>query len=236
MNYTNEEKYKTNSNIEMLLINFLPNKMELASKLLEQIAYNTISKIEEHILIVLDKSKHEEHLSQPLQTNNEQFKIAITFLTAYNGIFNITNKNNKFYFTTSISDIEPGFIIIPPRAYELESLDDEIKRIGIIDGHFTEPNYPFKIKPNFSTFGSINEISDGIGRQIDFYPDDSIRDLLGFKPKTLNKEFNLSDHPVDNLSFDDIFLECIIAQCMIFKAKRNGLFHKFTMDVDLGYK
>ena len=70
--------------------------MELPSKVLEQIAFNTRSKIEEHILIVMDKSTHEEHLSQPLQTKNKQFKIAVTFLSAYNGILNVTNRNNNF--------------------------------------------------------------------------------------------------------------------------------------------
>ena len=95
--------------------------MELPSKLLEQIAFNTRPKIEEHMLIVMDKSTHEEHLSQPLQTNNKQFKIAVTFLTGYNGIFNISDKNNKFYFAKSFMD-EAGFIqiIIPPGAYEIE--------------------------------------------------------------------------------------------------------------------
>ena len=78
--------------------------MELPSKLLEQIAFNTRPKIEEHILIVMEKSTHEEHLSQPLQTNNKQFKRAVTFLTAYNGIFNVTSKNNKYYFSKSIID------------------------------------------------------------------------------------------------------------------------------------
>ena len=77
--------------------------MELPSKLLEQIAYNTRPKNEEHMLIIMDKSTHEEHLFQPLQTNNKQFRIAITFLTGYNGIFNITSKN-KFYFTKSVTD------------------------------------------------------------------------------------------------------------------------------------
>ena len=65
--------------MEMLVTNFLPNKMELPNKLLEQIAFNTRSKIEEHILIVMDNSTHEEHLSQPLQTNNKQFKKAVDF-------------------------------------------------------------------------------------------------------------------------------------------------------------
>ena len=43
--------------------------MELPSKLLKQMAFITRPKIEEHILIVMDKSSHEERLSQPLQTN-----------------------------------------------------------------------------------------------------------------------------------------------------------------------
>ena len=67
--------------------------MELPSKILGQTAYNTRSGIEEHMLIVMDKSTHEEHLSQPLQTNNKQFKIAVSFLSWYNGVFNVTDKN-----------------------------------------------------------------------------------------------------------------------------------------------
>ena len=56
--------------------------MELPSKILEQIPFNTRSRIEEHILIVMDKSIHEEHLSQPLQTNNKLFKLAVTFFNS----------------------------------------------------------------------------------------------------------------------------------------------------------
>ena len=52
-----------------------------ASKLLEQITYNTRSEIEEHMLIVMNKSTHEEHLSQALQANNKKPKIAVNFLT-----------------------------------------------------------------------------------------------------------------------------------------------------------
>ena len=85
--------------------------MELSSKILEEIAFNTRAKIQENFLVVVDKSTHEEHLSQPLQTNNNQFKTAVTFLTGYNGLFNVTDKNNKFYFAKSISD-DDGFIQI----------------------------------------------------------------------------------------------------------------------------
>ena len=209
--------------------------MELPSKLLEQIVFNTRPKIEEHVLIVMEKSSHEEHLSQPLQTNNKQFQIAITFLTGYNGIFNVTNANNKFYFTKSITDDDHIIITIPPGAYEIESLNNEIKRIIIDQEHYTEANYPINIKPNFSTLGSIIEISTQ-GPIITFVPDDSIGDLLGFNKTTTFEEYNLSPNPVDILSFDNIFLECNIAQGMIFRGKRSGIIHNFTMDVDPGYK
>ena len=210
--------------------------MELPSKLLEQIVFNTRPKIEEHMLVIMDKSTHEEHLSQPLQTNNKQFKIAVTFLSAYNGIFNVTNENNKFYFTKSITDDNHYIMItIPPGAYEIESLNDEIKRIIINDAHFTEANYPFIIKPNFSTLGSIIEISNEESA-ISFKASGSIGSLLGFNKRTIYDEYNLSDNPVDILSFDNIFIETDIAQGMIFKGKRTGIIHNFTMDVDPGYK
>ena len=76
--------------------------MELPSKKLKQISYNTRPKIEEHISIVMDKSTHEEHLSQPLQTHNKQFETATNFLTGYNGFLNVTNSNNKFFFAKTI--------------------------------------------------------------------------------------------------------------------------------------
>ena len=207
----------------------------LPSKLLEQIVYNTKPKIEEHILIVLNKSTHEEHLFQPLQTNNKQFKIAVTFLSAYNGIFNVTDKNNKFYFKKNLVEEDFTQIRIPKGAYEIESLNDEIKRILIDEEHYTEQNYPLKIKPNFSTLGSIIEINPQ-GIMIGFVFDDSIGKLLGFNETILWEEYNLSPNPVDILSFDNIFIECDIAQGMIFKGKRTGIIYNFTMDVSPGYK
>ena len=209
--------------------------MELPSKLLEQIAFNTRSRIEQHMLVVMDKSTHEEHLSQPLQTDNKQFKIAVTFLTAYNGTFNVTNENNKFYFKKTITN-EDGFIniTIPPGAYKIESLNNEIKRIFIDEEHYSEANYPFKIKPNFSTLGSIIETSPQ-GPIISFLFDDSIGDLLGFNARTLYEKYTPSNNPVDNLSFDNIFLQSNIAQAMIFQGKRSRIIHTFTRDVDSGY-
>ena len=164
--------------------------MELPSKLVEQIAFNT-AKNENHMLKVMNKSAHEEHLSRPLQTTNKQFKIAVTFLTGYNGIFNITDSNNNFYFMKSITD-EDGFIriIIPNGSYETELLNNEFKRIIIDEGITPQVITHSKSNPIFSTLGSIIEIPPQ-GPIISFMFDDSIRDLLGFNARTLYEEYNL---------------------------------------------
>ena len=135
-----------------------------------------------------------------------------------------------------ISD-EDGFvqITVPSGAYEIESLNDEIKRIIIVEEHYTEANYPFKTKPNFSTLGSIIEISPQSPIK-KFMFDDSIKDLLGFHAITLYEEYNLSTNTVDVLSFDEIFLECHIAQRMIFKGRKSNIIHNWTTTVDPGCK
>ena len=126
-------------------------------------------------------------------------------------------------------------LTIPPGSYEIESLNDELKRI-IIDSEFlSSENYPFEIKPNFSTLGSIIVISNQESA-ISFRASDSIGSLLGFNKRTIYEEYNLSDNPVDILSFDNIFIETDIAQGMIFKRRRTGIIHKWTMTVDPGYK
>ena len=160
----------------------------------------------------------------------------MTFQTGYNGISNLTPKNNKFYFIKSITD-EDGYIqiTIPPGAYEIESLDNEIERVIIDEEHYTEANYPFTIRPNFSILGSNIEKSTQ-GPIITFVPNDSIRDLLGFNRTTIYEEYNVSPNPVDILSFDNIFLDCDIAQGMIFKGTSSEIIHNFAMDVDSGYK
>ena len=210
--------------------------MQLPSKLLEQITFNTRPKLEEHMLIVMKKSTHEKHLSQALQSNMNQVKITVTFLIGCNDIFNVTNSKIKFYFTKSITD-EDGYnqVTIPQGAYEMESLNNEIKRNISDEDNYTEANYQCTIKPYSSTLGSIIEMSNQ-GPIITFTPDDSIGDLLGFIKTKIYEEYNLSPNPVDILSFDNTFLECYIAQGMVFKRKRCFFNQTSSMDVDPGYK
>ena len=114
-------------------------------------------------------------------------------------------------------------------------MNNEIKRIIIEKGHYTNSDYPFRIKPNFSSLGIIVEIRSP-GPMISFVFDDSVGILLRFNEILLWAKYNLSNNPVDILSFDNIFIETNILRGLIFKGKQNGFIHKFTMDVDPGYK
>ena len=105
----------------------------------------------------------------------------------------------------------------------------------IEEEHYTEAKHPITIKPMFSALGSIATISNQ-EPLITFVPDDSIKDLLGFNTTTIYEEYNLSQNPVDIVSFDNIFLECDIVPGMVFKSKRSRIIHNFTMDIDPGYK
>ena len=66
--------------------------------------------------------------------------------------------------------------------------------------------------------------------------DHNIGDLLGFHETILWQEYNLSPSPVDILSFENFFTHTDIAQGTIFKGKRSGIMHIFSMDVDPGDK
>ena len=152
----------------------------------------------------MKKSTHEKHLSQPLQAFRKQFKIVITFLTGYNGLFEVTDKNNKFYFAKSITDND-GFIriILLEGACELELLNDEIKRIITDECQFTKADYSFTIKFNFSFLGIIIEIF----RQEplnSFLPVESIWNLLGFNSSTIYEEMNVSPNPFEIFFFDNV--------------------------------
>ena len=114
-------------------------------------------------------------------------------------------------------------------------MNNENRRIIIDEEHFTKTDYPFQIKPNFSTSGPIIEISPQ-RPIIKFVLDDSIRNLPEFHETILYKESNLSSNPVDVLSIDNNFLEFDIAKGMFYNKKRSGKIHNWTMTVNLGYK
>ena len=128
--------------------------MTLHSEILEQIAFTTQPKIEEHMLIVIVISTHEENVPQLLQTINKHLPPSLLVTTV-----SLILQTKKLF---SFQAAEYNVIRVFPGVYGLERLYAEIKRIFIEEGYFTEEDYPFKINQNFSTKASIIEIEPGI--------------------------------------------------------------------------
>ena len=84
----------------------------------------------------------------------------------------------------------------PPVAYEIESLNKEIKRNFIKEYYFTELDSLLKSRPNFSALGSLIELS----RQepiTNFTLDGIINDFLRFIADKGYEKSNLSPSPMD---------------------------------------
>ena len=91
----------------------------------------------------------------------------------------------------------------------------------IIDrGCAREENYQFFFKRNFSTLGSIIENTGEW--EVDFTQDKTMKTPLAFSKVILNEKYNISDNPVDIISFDNISLETDFAKGMIVKGKNRN--------------
>ena len=115
-------------------------------------------------------------------------------------------------------------ITIPSSGYELESLNNESKRI-IEEGYISEVDYPFKNQPIFSTPGSNIEVCRPEAL-ITFTRVESIRKFLHFNAGTIYEKFKLSSNPVEDiLSLDKyFFLRTDIAKRTALKANELDSF------------
>ena len=109
------------------------------------------------MLLVKVKSTHGANLSQALQIKERNSK-KLFFLWLTITVSSMLKTNIKFCFENSNTD-EDGFIQItlPPSSFESESFNDKIKRLIFEEELFTEADYPFTVKTEFSTLRSIIE-------------------------------------------------------------------------------
>ena len=94
--------------------------MELASKLSVQIALHARPETEEQLLIVIDKLTKEKFLSQPLQTIIQQLRVAITVLTGYNDLFDVTTRKSINIFISVSKCFEYNVVRTPPATFDVE--------------------------------------------------------------------------------------------------------------------
>ena len=150
---------------------------------------------------------------------NKNYYLGLVELLTFNSIPNIDIGKNEFYVGNRRMNIPPG-------SYELRDIEEYLRRQ-------LPKDVTFKLRANNNTLRSEILCSD----IVDFQPPDSLGELLGFRPRTLQANFvHESDMPVKILAVNALRVECNITAGAYINEQRVHTIHEFFPNVPPGYK
>jgi hypothetical protein len=207
---------------------------------LNEITDSMSNKYSDYFVFYSKSSSFNIRFPEPIKLNpNRNYKIGLQYFTTSNYLINITEKNNKFYYSI---DKGVNFITltIEPGAYELKQISDEINRLMVKEKHYDSttapPKYYFNIGVNLSTFKSFIEITNP-SYEIDFTKDETFREILGFNSKKLKTGYNVSDNTVQIIKTSAILIKCDLVSGGYVNGIKQGILYSFpSMLVPVGYK
>ena len=182
----------------------------------------------------LTKTKEEHAINFRMIKPTEKFnfiepilnttKLGLIRLSVYNSVFNVKRRNNHFlYDTQSEKWSNTRILAIIPGAFELIQIAELIKE---------GTNGNVIIEPDKNTMKSLMEIKQGA---INFYIENSIAPLLGFRKIVFKKGKYTSQKIVDIMGFSTIKIHCNVK----FGVKDNGnntdILYTFTLTEPPGY-
>lgn len=151
--------------------------------------------------------------------SNYEYECGLINFQAFHSIPNITESMNRI----CVGEKE---IVIPTGTYEVDSLNDFIKKR-------LDKNTTFNLSSNKKTLHA--ELTSSL--PIDFTKAKTIAPLLGFKSKKLPvNELHISDNPVDIFKIHTVRIECDIIKNSYFNNRKTNTIHEFYPQVDPGYK
>jgi hypothetical protein len=174
----------------------------------------------------------------PLVLDNTEYALGLINLETFNSIANVTNSNNKFYFT--LINQTKGFIEIPEGSYEIDELNAFLSQelIRYVKNESLKTNH-YMQQPTLLIEGNNNTLKCEIkcSLDIDFTKKDTIGSLLGFSSNTLraNKK-HISDNPCKIFKVNALCVECNIVSGAYRNGKEVHVIHEFFPCVPPGYK
>jgi hypothetical protein len=163
---------------------------------------------------------------------NKKYEAALLSLDTYNSIPNITvNQNNIFKYSTDAGDTWKT-IALNTGAYELEAINNEIKRQIIAND---DDENAFNIAANISRLTSIVNI-DNQNYKIDFGVDNSIGSILGFGKIIIGHGYNESSNIVNIMQVNSILVNIDIIMGSYVNGSQSPTLYSFYPNVSPGYK
>ena len=163
---------------------------------------------------------------------NKEYEAALLSLDTYNSIPNITeNKNNVLKYSTD-DGVTWKTITLNTGAYELQAINNEIKRQIISNG---DDESAINITANISRLTSIVNI-DNPRYKIDFSVDNSLGPVLGFKKVTIGHGYNESSNIVSIMQVNSILVNLDIIMGSYVNGSQSPTLYSFYPNVSPGYK
>jgi hypothetical protein len=163
---------------------------------------------------------------------NKEYEAALLSLDTYNSIPNITqNKNNVLKY--SIDDgIAWKTITLNTGAYELQAINNEIKRQIIYNG---DDDSAINLTANISRLTSIVNIENP-RYKIDFSVENSLGPVLGFNKVIISHGYNESTNIVNIMQVNSILVNLDIIMGSYVNGSQSPTIYSFYPNVSPGYK
>ena len=158
------------------------------------------------------------------------YEIALHSLETYYSFPNVDEQNNKIRVSldngTSWNDLT--FAV---GCYEHKDINEELQRMLVVLGGQKDG---IVLKPNKNTFQTVMIISGTV--QVDFSGEKSIRTVLGFNPKTYTNGRHLSEHTVDIMRVNSIFVHTDVIGSAYVNGSQTPVIYSFFPDIPPGAK
>ena len=165
---------------------------------------------------------------------NEKYEAAFVSLEMYNSIPNITDKNNRFDYSTDDGSTWKT-ITLEKDAYELAQINKEIQRQMIINNDYDAESNTFYIDISHSRLSVIVEITNS-HYKVNFNVENSIGTTLGFGKEILSFGYNKSSRIVDIMNVNSILVNVDLIHDSYVNGVNGYAIHSFFPTVGPGYK
>lgn len=169
------------------------------------------------------------NITPPLTLENEQkYEIALLNASVWYSWFNITTTNQNFRY---YNGRKWKLIQVPVGAYNIEDINQHIqKTIRRVEGEDAGEN--IKIIPNYNTLHSEIELKGNY--KVDFNIPHSLRSVLGFDSKIINKT-TTGNTLVNITTVSSILIHCDLVSSSYINGHMGDAIYSFNPNVPPGY-
>ena len=160
---------------------------------------------------------------------DKPYEIALQSFETYYSFPNIDEKNNKIH--VSLDGATWHEFTFAVGCYEHKDINKELQRqLVVIGGKKTD----ITLKPNKNTFQTIMIIAENV--LVDFVAPNSIRTVLGFDALAYGKGRHLSQHTVNIMRVNSIFIHTNVIGSTYVKGSESPVIYSFFPDIPPGGK